>query len=69
MRKIKITALCIVLGAILGIGVGQLVLVLMKATGGLLLARDIFGAVYGFPVLGAWLGYFVGHWIAENWKR
>jgi hypothetical protein len=69
MRKIKITAVCILVGIGLGIGVGQLVLAGMKATGGLLLARDIFGAVYGFPVLGAWLGYYVGHWIADNWKR
>jgi len=68
MRKIKITGLCIVLGAALGIGVGALVMLAMKNTGGLILARDIVGIRFGFPVLGAWVGYYVGHWIADNWK-
>lgn len=68
MRRIKICAICCLVGIVIGYGVGQLVLAGMKATGGLLLARDIFGTVYGFPVLGAWLGYCLGSWIAENWK-
>jgi hypothetical protein len=68
MRKIKFCGIGILIGAAIGAGLGQLVLALMKSTGGLLLARDIFGAVYGVPVLGAWLGYYVGAWLEETWK-
>lgn len=69
MRRVKFCGLGILAGIIVGIGAGQLVLALMKGTGGILLARDIFGAVYGTPVLFAWLGYLVGAWLSENWNR
>jgi hypothetical protein len=60
MKRLKWRIIFTLLGIVLGIGIGQIALVLMKNTGGLLLARDIFGAVYGFPVLGGWLGYTLG---------
>jgi hypothetical protein len=68
MRRIKICAICCLVGIAVGYWIGQLVLAGMKATGGLLLARDIFGTVYGFPVLFAWGGYYLGDWIDKTWK-
>lgn len=69
MRRIKFCGLGILVGIGVGIGVGQLMLAAMVHTGGLILARDIVGVTYGFPVVGAWVGYYAGSYLAENWKR
>lgn len=61
MKRLKWRIILTLLGIGLGIAIGQAVRALLESTNGLVLARDIVGAVYGTPVLIGWLGYCLGN--------
>ena len=59
MKRYKWRIIFALLGVALGFVVGQLVIILLETSGGVILARDIIGCTYGIPAMGGYLGWML----------